>query len=36
LTMLSEEEPLDGSVVLPGFRLPIREWFERAWPLEAE
>ena len=27
---LTEEETLEGDPVLPGFRLPIREWFERA------
>jgi hypothetical protein len=27
-----EEDTLDGGSVLPGFRLSIREWFERAGP----
>jgi Uma2 family endonuclease len=27
---LQEEDTLDGGEVLPGFQLPIREWFERA------
>ena len=27
---LDESQTLDGGDVLPGFRLPIREWFERA------
>jgi Uma2 family endonuclease len=27
---LREEDTLDGGEVLPGFQLPIREWFERA------
>jgi Uma2 family endonuclease len=27
---LNENESLDGGAVLPGFRLSIREWFERA------
>jgi Uma2 family endonuclease len=30
VTKLGEEETLEGGEVLPGFRLPIREWFERA------
>ncbi len=29
-TTLDESQTLDGGEVLPGFRLPIREWFERA------
>jgi Uma2 family endonuclease len=29
--LLTEEDSLDGGEVLPGFRLPIRDWFERAW-----
>jgi Uma2 family endonuclease len=29
-TTLGESQTLDGGEVLPGFRLPIREWFERA------
>jgi Uma2 family endonuclease len=28
--LLTEEETLEGDPVLPGFRVPIREWFERA------
>jgi Uma2 family endonuclease len=28
--LLNEEETLEGEPVLPGFRLSIREWFERA------
>jgi Uma2 family endonuclease len=28
--LLSEEETLDAEPMLPGFRLSIREWFERA------
>jgi Uma2 family endonuclease len=28
--LLGEDETLDGADVLPGFQLPIREWFERA------
>lgn len=28
--LLGEEDTLDGGDVLPGFQLPIREWFERA------
>jgi Uma2 family endonuclease len=28
--VLAEDETLEGDPVLPGFRLPIREWFERA------
>ena len=27
---LTEDDELDGGHVLPGFRLSIREWFERA------
>jgi Uma2 family endonuclease len=27
---LTEEDTLDGGAVLPGFRLPVREWFARA------
>lgn len=27
---LSENDTLDGGEVLPGFQLPIRDWFERA------
>jgi hypothetical protein len=27
---LTEDDSLDGGEVLPGFRLPIRAWFERA------
>ena len=30
VTRLDESQALDGGDVLPGFRLPIREWFERA------
>ena len=29
-TRLDESQTLDGGDVLPGFRLPIREWFARA------
>ena len=29
-TRLDESGTLDGGEVLPGFRLPVREWFERA------
>ena len=29
-TKLDESRTLDGGEVLPGFRLPVREWFERA------
>jgi Uma2 family endonuclease len=29
-TTLDESQTLEGGEVLPGFRLPIREWFERA------
>ena len=29
-TRLDESQTLDGGEVLPGFRLPIRDWFERA------
>jgi Uma2 family endonuclease len=28
--LLTEADTLDGGEVLPGFQLPIREWFERA------
>jgi Uma2 family endonuclease len=28
--LLHEDDTLDGGDVLPGFQLPIREWFERA------
>lgn len=28
--ILTEDDSLDGGVVLPGFQLPIREWFRRA------
>jgi Uma2 family endonuclease len=28
--LLQESDTLDGGEVLPGFQLPIREWFERA------
>jgi Uma2 family endonuclease len=28
--VLTEEDTLEGGDVLPGFRLPVREWFERA------
>jgi Uma2 family endonuclease len=28
--LLRESDTLDGGEVLPGFQLPIREWFERA------
>jgi Uma2 family endonuclease len=28
-TLLDEEQTLDGGALLPGFRLPIRQWFER-------
>jgi Uma2 family endonuclease len=28
--LLNEEETLDGGPVLPGFRLTIRDWFDRA------
>jgi Uma2 family endonuclease len=27
---LTEDDTLDGGEVLPGFQLPVREWFERA------
>ncbi|MDP6113790.1 MAG: hypothetical protein QGF00_01250 [Planctomycetota bacterium] len=27
---LQEDDKLDGGDVLPGFALPIQEWFERA------
>jgi len=27
---LNENDALDGGTVVPGFRLTIREWFERA------
>jgi Uma2 family endonuclease len=30
--ILHEDDVLDGSSVLPGFRLPIRDWFDRAGP----
>lgn len=30
--LLREDDALDGGVVLPGFRLAIREWFDRAGP----
>ena len=29
-TLLREDQTLDGGPVLPGFRLPIRQWFARA------
>jgi Uma2 family endonuclease len=29
-TLLTEDDTLTGGKVLPGFRLPIRTWFERA------
>jgi Uma2 family endonuclease len=29
-TLLREGDTLDGGTVLPGFRLPIRQWFARA------
>jgi Uma2 family endonuclease len=29
-TRLSEDDALDGDPVLPGFRLAIRQWFDRA------
>jgi Uma2 family endonuclease len=29
-TLLTEDDTLDGGQVLPGFSLPIRQWFERA------
>ena len=32
-TVLREDDTLHGNDVLPGFRLPIREWFERAGEL---
>ena len=30
--VLREDDVLDGGAVLPGFRLAIREWFDRAGP----
>jgi hypothetical protein len=33
---LGEEDTLDGGNVLPGFRLSIREWFEKAGEREEE
>jgi Uma2 family endonuclease len=30
MRLLTEAETLEGDPALPGFRLPIREWFERA------
>jgi Uma2 family endonuclease len=30
--LLREDDALDGGAVLPGFRLAIREWFDRAGP----
>lgn len=30
MRVLGEEESLDGGEVLPGFRLSIRDWFDRA------
>jgi Uma2 family endonuclease len=30
VTTLTEADELDGEDVLPGFRLSIREWFDRA------
>ncbi len=32
-TTVTDGEQLDGGVVLPGFRLSVREWFERATKL---
>jgi Uma2 family endonuclease len=29
--LLTEDDVLDGGTLLPGFHLPIRDWFERAW-----
>ena len=31
MTALTENDTLEGGDVLPGFQLPIRDWFERAW-----
>ncbi len=28
--LLTEQDTLDGGKVLPGFRLPIKKWFQRA------
>lgn len=30
MVLLGEDETLDGGRVLPGFSLPLREWFDRA------
>jgi len=30
--LLGEDDALDGGAVLPGFRLAIREWLDRAGP----
>jgi Uma2 family endonuclease len=30
--LLREDDALDGGAVLPGFRLAIRDWFDRAGP----
>jgi Uma2 family endonuclease len=32
-TIVTEDEQLDGGVVLPGFQLSVSEWFERATKL---
>jgi hypothetical protein len=34
--LLGEDDTLDGGSVLPGFRLPIREWFAEAGQSEEE
>jgi hypothetical protein len=34
VTELDEDGVLDGGDVLPGYRLAIRDWFERAYPAE--
>src|SRR3712207_6860101 len=31
LQLLTEADTLEGGEVLPGFYLPIRDWFGRAW-----
>jgi Uma2 family endonuclease len=31
-TLVGEDGTLDGGELLPGFRLPVREWLQRAWP----
>jgi Uma2 family endonuclease len=36
VSLLGEEDTIDGGTVLPGFRLSIREWFERAGEREEE